>query len=272
MKHSLLTFILVTAFAAATAIAEPDREDGRHDTKAAQDFSKRRMPENPEDLPQHGTRPSGQNHSQPLLGNSRIRRRNAVRGRKTLPNQAFALHPLSDKLHRPGITQQPHRFSNKAQILNTDHVHSVVKLPSRGIDGLAISDHSRSLRNFNDPTVHDHMAMLVRSASGFSGAHMNGELNRESTEGRYYWHHSQGFDYCHYNDAWGYSWYGWYFGEGCFWTRYYGNRWWVYDDGNNRWNYWSAGAWWWQDPTDLSREYIYVDGIYVAAEFAPGPP
>jgi hypothetical protein len=178
---------------------------------------------------------------------------------------------ISPALRNLGVTQAPHRFTSRSQILSTDAAHSVVEFPHAGYQGHAIVGQAVSAQHFNDPAVRNHMNFIVGANHGFGRADLALQLRGEAGIGQYYWHHNDGFDYCHYNDHWGYSWYGWYSGQNYFWTRYYGNRWWFYDNGYNRWCYWSNGYWWWQDPDNLDNEYIYQDDQYVPADMGPAP-
>jgi hypothetical protein len=115
------------------------------------------------------------------------------------------------------------------------------------------------------------MGFIDSGSHGFSRGQVSAQMRSEPNRGQYYWHHGGNFDYVHYNDHWGYSWYGWYMGDSYFWTRYYGDRWWFYDDGQGRWCYWSAGAWWWQDPDDMDTVYVYEDDSYVKADLSVTP-
>jgi hypothetical protein len=192
--------------------------------------------------------------------------------RSSSPSQSRQSHlAVSPKLQGLGVSQVPHRFQSRTQILSSDSAHSVMNFPRQGMNGGSIQGNMISARNYNDPLVRNHMATLANVSGGFSDAQFRGQMAQESARGQYYWHQGNGFNYCHYNDAWGYSWYGWYLGQSYFWTRYYGNSWWVYDDASNRWSYWSNGWWWWQDPDNLGQMYIYENGDYVQADFDGSP-
>jgi hypothetical protein len=174
--------------------------------------------------------------------------------------------PLSQALQSRGVTQAPHRFSRKNDILNSNRERSKAPSPREGMGGKALNHEGIPSRRFNEPVVRNQMTLIARSGSGFSAPQISVQLRAEASPGRYYWHHSDGFDYVHYNDSWGQPWFGWYVGSSYFWTRYHANRWWFYDDGFGRWSYWSGGSWYWQDPDNMSSVYLYSDGAYISIQ------
>jgi hypothetical protein len=274
----LVACMLVVAFG-SQATAEEERKAGEGGLRAGSAGGRgvQRSPQRaPEARPRQHGRPSRQSPIRPLQAAPQGAR--AVRATKAqatrpqvIPGKQTAQVAGNERLKGTGAKIPPHRFASKSQILVADRSQSSISYPKQGFNGKAVSGHAIGSKEFNDPVVRNHMALLGQGSSGFSRAQIRGEMSHENARGKYYWHHNAGFDYCHFNDSFGFSWYGWYVGDSYFWTRYYGDRWWFYDDGAGRWNYWSAGEWWWQDPNNLDVEYSYDDGSYIPVALGPAP-
>ncbi len=179
-------------------------------------------------------------------------------------------HPYQEgyvrkKLQKIGVTAEPNLITNRAEMIHTDRVHSVIAYPHIGPDHGAVRGAALSPRRFNDPVVRGQMRVLDRPEWGSRIAGYN-DMERERNH--YYWHQDAGFNYCHYIDGSGYHWWGWYVGDQYFWTRYYASRWWWYDTDFDRWCFWNAGFWWWQDPFHVGDLYCYNNTAYVPCNSA----
>ncbi|HVM32458.1 MAG TPA: hypothetical protein VMU88_04940 [bacterium] len=179
-------------------------------------------------------------------------------------------HPYTEgyvrkKLQNIGVKKAPGYITDRAEIINTDRAHSIIRVPQQGPAGARLTAVPLSPRHFADPVVKNQMRLVVQPSMRQRVQQYN---QLETAHGHYYWHVDNGFNYCHYVDDWGYHWYGWYVGNQCFWTRNYANRWWWFDPDYNRWCFWNAGFWWWQDPAHVGDLYCYNNDAYIPCNSA----
>ena len=181
-------------------------------------------------------------------------------------------HPFTQgyvrkKLQKLGVSQIPQYISDRSHILDADKRHSEMTYPKKGPDQAPLRVSAIPARDFNQPTVRDHMKFLRDSGFMDQVKTLNHSENKVN---HYYWHQDSdhGYTYCHYTDQWGYHWYGWYLSDGFFWTRYYNHRWWFYDQDKARWCFWDNGFWWWQDPYHVADLYLYNNAQYIPCDSA----
>ena len=199
-------------------------------------------------------RPSVQNYSQ-----------TGVRAAVAVHHHAYAQGYVRQKLQKMGVSSEPSLITDRAEMMNTDKTHSIIRFPQKGADHQPITAAVVSPRHFNDGVVRDNMK-LVNSSEWQN--HINGFNSTENQVGHYYWHSDEGINYCHYLDASGYNWYGWYAGDQYFWTRNFNGRWWLYDSDFNRWCFWNNDFWWWQDPNHVGDLYCYNNDNYIPSNSA----
>ncbi len=179
-------------------------------------------------------------------------------------------HPYSPgyvrkKLQKIGVKSEPSYITDRSEFIHTSRAHSTISFPRTGPDHLPLSAKAFSSRQFNDPAIRNHMALVEGPVWR---SRIDGFNRTEFQHGRYYWHSGAGFNYCHYVDHWGYHWWGWYWGDHFFWNRYFGGRWWWYDYDFDRWCFWNEGFWWWQDPYHVGDLYCYDDDDYIPCNSA----
>ncbi len=177
----------------------------------------------------------------------------------------FTAGYVRKKLQKLGVTSLAHYITDRQQMMVADKDHSAIRFPQKGPNKTPLMAAVIPSKNFNDPSVLNHMNLVHGDEMTSQVAQMN---QSETRAGHYYWHNGNGFNYCHYVDGWGYQWYGWYLGDNYFWTRYYQDRWWFYDSDNDRWCFWDNGYWWWQDPYHVADLYFYSDGQYIPCDSA----
>jgi hypothetical protein len=169
------------------------------------------------------------------------------------------------KLQKLGVAHIPYPLTNRAQLLDDDRAHSVIRVPHKGPDHQPLAATPISPRDYNDELVRGPMSLIDQDSWRKAINQLNLTENKPK---HYYWHKDKGFNYCHYLDESGNQWYGWYSGNSYFWTRCYGDLWWRYDSEFNRWCFWYDGWWWWQDPYHVGDLYFYNGDQYIACNSA----
>lgn len=160
------------------------------------------------------------------------------------------------------VVPRPQPIRERERIIDHDRSRSVIRHPGTGWDGRPITHRP----HVGSPT-RDHVT-IINNTTIINNVHHHNRY--ETVRGRYYWHEYGGHRYAHYYDMWGFHWYGWYVGSSYFWVRHYEDRYWWYDPGYGRWCYWHNGYWWWQNPTNVTYVYVYVNDRYYRYEDAQG--
>ncbi|HXL73185.1 MAG TPA: hypothetical protein VN963_06120 [bacterium] len=199
-------------------------------------------------------RPRTQNYSQP-----------GVRAAVSIHHHPYTQGYVRKKLQKMGVSAEPNLITDRAEMVNTDRTHSVIRFPQHGPDHQAITAAVVSVRDYNNSVVRNQM-MIADSPEWQARADQYNAA--ENQAGHYYWHNDEGVNYCHYLDGSGYNWYGWYTGDQYFWTRNFNGRWWWYDSDYDRWCFWNNGFWWWQDPYHVGDLYCYNDDNYIPCNSA----
>ncbi len=169
------------------------------------------------------------------------------------------------KLQKLGVASIPYPLANRAQLLDDDRAHSIIRAPRKGPDHRSLAAKPMSPREYNDELVRGPMSLIDQDPWRKS---INQWNLSEVKPNHYYWHKDKSFNICHFLDASGNQWYGWYSGGSYFWTRCYGDHWWWYDSDFNRWCFWNDGWWWWQDPYHVGDLYFYNGAQYIPCNSA----